>query len=76
MIYNSVKARQKKERKVYKMSKYNLDEIQKEKKTIRHGIRFKKSIMLMLKEIADTMETSKAEMLERLIIDKYKKMNK
>ncbi len=52
---------------------YDLEEVLRERKTARQGMKFKPSVWAMLKEIALKRNISMAELLERMIIEEYKK---
>ena len=55
---------------------YNLEEVLREKKTIKQGMKFKPSVWAMLKELSAKKNMSMAEILERLAIEEYKKIQK
>lgn len=52
---------------------FDMEEVLREIKTDRQGIRFKPSVMQMAKIISKKRKLSMADYIERLIIDDYKK---
>lgn len=52
---------------------YDMEQVLRERKTARQGMKFKPSVWAMLKELAVKRKLSMADLLERLIIDEYKR---
>lgn len=52
---------------------YDMEEVLRERKTDRQGIRFRPSVIRMLKELSTFRKLSMADYLERLVIEDYKK---
>jgi len=52
---------------------YNMEEVLRERKTARQGMKFKPSVWAMLKELAVKRKLSMADLLERLVIEEYKR---
>lgn len=56
------------------MKMINLENVKKETKTIKNGIRFRPSVYSMLHEISKDSKESMAGKIESMIVDEYKKI--